>query len=260
MKKHILGLAMTANLLVPTVTFASEESMSTKNENTDVVVRAKLTQDGGRNEHDTNDKLGSTKNVSINGTTDLEKSWGYTHEPTKLTTNSKVALNDEGKQSLEIKFDKSTSDHNQVNSNIAFLGVKNKSRQISGWRLSAKTNFVDTLGEKAKGATFSSNKSLVQDLYNKERRKLDDNELTTTQGCGNSLFTNYSQGGKVVVNNELTEIFSGKEGIVHNGLYTLQLLNCTIELPDTRRIQNDDFKCNITWNLAKAPAAAEVTE
>lgn len=251
MKKQLFGLLMTTTLFAPTMTFAAEESMEGKQENTDAVVKAKLTENGGRNEDPMNE---NSEECQISGNTDLEKSWGYGYIPKEMNINGnndeKAPLNDEGEQIISIS--SGNADNTKTH-----IGVKNKSRQTGAWRLTAKVDLKDKLGEAAEGITFNSKNSYLGERYKyKSSRPIADNAVTTTI----PELTDRSNGGKITLNKDETELFTGVEGIVHNGFYNLQLRNCDVTIPNTRRIQNDDFQCNITWNLAQAPAAVEAIE
>lgn len=114
----------------------------------------------------------------------------------------------------------------------------------------------EKLGESAQGATFVSNKIKIRDMYNGQYYDIQDDELAI-QLESKERTNEY----KMSLNKDLSTIYDGKEGIVHNGFYDMAMLQCSVNIPNTRRVQNDNYNCNITWSLGKVPTVTEeVTE
>lgn len=272
MKKRIFGAILTCQLLAPSVGLANADEITSKEESTDTSVKTKLTQNGGRDEREPNY---NAEKIELRGSSDLEKSWGYAYIPKKMkisSANNRNPLKDEGSQQIKLTgqdtADGHKGDHDTAvpdfvsnpdgpqsayNTCAIHLGTKNKSRQTGAWNLTAKVNLKDKLGDKAAGATFTSNNTQIRDNYDNHMTPLSDNELEIglqTKGTDH----------KISLNNDFSEIFKGKEGIVHNGTYDVAMRQCSVNIPDIRRIQNDDFNCQITWNLAKVPGGESLEE
>lgn len=141
-----------------------------------------------------------------------------------------ATLNENGEQTLHL--------YNQIR-----VGVKDKTRETTPWKLSASLNWgdIDTNGNKyLSTATVKGLNGQVRENKDGVLSAINDGEVTST---ANNLEIGTTQ----------TEIMTGVEDKTKNGIYDYSADHVDLVIPDVSKVPAGSYSGTIDWNLSTTP-------
>lgn len=264
MKKVLLGSVLVTTLFASNgAVFAdrTDTSVNQKDETQALDTNLQLPENGGFDGKVPNNKS-EQRTPSLGRTSsDRAKAWGFSYVPKGMSTQEEIALLEREQQDFDLNVHAGVQARNG-DQNI-HIGVKNKTRLKSGWKLQATltSDFISkvALDEKQdranplQGATFKLAGTQAKENKTNEKTELKDGEIKLENLVESEL--NSQPSGDKEVNTSPTDLLDGSSTVVHNAVYDLAFSGAKLSVPNTRRVPVGNFQTSIKWTLAQVPGA-----